>query len=474
VTLVCQVESDCMRCDADVTPAFYHVSAGRGSAGLTKKVPTMPCLEATDVECADQAVRGGHAITRMVSAFVLAVPVALACGGSLPSRLAVPNEGHCGLVDSATASVRLADGQPVFLERRAFVEQGAHYLLLGDRAFIDTGTRFRPAQANNTDAIGVLLDENALGALVPRPPGARHFVNPKVLRADASGAEVLWLDPDTVEANAPRPARIMTARYDGRTWSPATAVATVSRLLISRNEGAQPTRIPGGVALAISQFSSDSGTSLELLVERNGIWSRHPVAVGYRPLYPSLATVGNAWFLTFTGIDSTHGIGLFVVRSNDAGMTWSSPYLVASGRAYEERLLALGQGLALVWVGEHENYRPRGVHVAFSRDGTHWTTSGAFDRVNDSTTAAMAMAFDNRRIALLRLIGESADRIESLEMVSSTARDVLWTKPLTALSPPFLLEHGTDTITLLTDGAHRSASSIAPYMTMSWAHVRCE
>jgi hypothetical protein len=466
---------------ADLTPALYHVSAGKSGLGLTNKVPTMPSLEATQDESAHLIVRGGHArgldfriIPDGLVAPLLALSLALGCGGALPSRLESPNAGHCALVDSATVRARLSDGQPVVLERRAFVEQGAGYLLLGDRAFIDTGTRFRQARVNDADAIGVLLDQSGLATLVPPPPGARHFVSPKVLRADASGADVLWLDPDSVVGDTPRPARIMTARYERGAWSTATAVANVSRLLISRNEPAQPTSIAGGVALAVSQLSPDSGTLSELLVEQNGIWSGHAIASGYRPLYPSLATLGNSWILTFTGIDPTHSIGLFVVRSNDAGVTWSSPYLVAAGRAYEERLLALGQGLALVWVGEHENYRPRGVHVAFSRDGTHWTSSAAFDAANDSTTAAMAMAFDDSRIALVRLIGVSAERIESLEIVSSTARDVLWTKPLTALSPPLLLKHGTDTITLLTNGAHGTGSSVAPYMTLSWGRVRCD
>jgi hypothetical protein len=405
---------------------------------------------------------------------LLAISLALGCGGALPPRLESPNASHCALVDSATVRARLSDGQPVFLELRAFAEQGAGYLLLGERAFIDTGTRFRQARVNDADAIGVLLDKSGLATLVLPPPGARHFVIPKVLRGDVSGADVLWLDPDSVGGDTPRPARIMAARYEGRAWSTPTAIVNVPRLVISWNEAAQPTTVPSGPALAVTQFSPDSGPFVELLVERNGLWSRHSVASGYQPLYPSIATLGDSWFLTFTGVDSTHSFGLFVVRSNDAGKTWSSPYLVAAGRAYEERLLALGQGLALVWVGEHEKYRPRGVHVAFSRDGTHWTTSSAFDPVNDSTTAAMAMAFDDGRIALVRLIGVSADRIESLEMVSSTARRVLWTKPLTSLSPPLLLKHGTDTIILLTNGAHRTGSLIAPYMTLSWGRVRCD
>jgi hypothetical protein len=254
----------------------------------------------------------------------------------------------------------------------------------------------------------------------------------------------------------------------------ATTIAHVSHLYTAPNQTAQPRTIAGGVALVITEFDASSGSFAELLVQRNGIWTRQPVASGYRPLYPSLATLGNAWFLTFTGVDNTDGIGVFVVRSNDAGVTWSSPYLVAAGRAYEEQLFALRDGLALVWLGEHQSFRPRGVHVAFSRDGTHWTTSSAFDFANDSTTSAMATAFDDGRIALVRLIGDSADRIESLEMLSSTARDVLWTRTSTVLSPPLLVKRGRDTITLLTTGVRRTASAIAANMTLSWGRVHCE
>lgn len=407
-------------------------------------------------------------------ALLCAVLLTSACGRALSSPEASPLGHSCNLLDSATAETRLPNGLPVFLTPRAFVEQGADYLALGDGTDIDSGTGLTRARVNDVDAVGALFDERGLARLIPLPPGTRHFESPKILRADAAATEVLWLDPDSANAREPQPARIMSARFDGRSWSTASTIVHVSRLLTSPEQTAEPMAIPGGIALVITESNADSGSFIELLVERNGIWSRRPVASGYRPLYPFLAALGNAWVLIFTGIDTSHAIGLFVVHSNDGGMTWSSPYLIAAGRAYEERLLALGQGLALVWIGEHEGYRPRGVHVAFSRDGMDWTTSSAFDPANDSTTAAMATAFDNSRIALVRLIGESADRVESVEIVSRTADDVLWTKRLMALTSPLLVKHGKDTITLLTDGVRRTASSLAPNMTLSWGRVRCE
>ena len=112
--------------------------------------------------------------------------------------------------------------------------------------------------------------------------------------------------------------------------------------------------------------------------------------------------------------------------------------------------------------------------MAFSSDGVHWTSSSAFDSSNDSTSAATATAFDESRIALVRLVGDSADRAESLEILSRTARDVLWTKRLTALMPPLLTKHGKDTLTLLTAGVRRIAGSMTPNMTLSWLRVRCD
>lgn len=400
--------------------------------------------------------------------------LAVGCGRALQSRAASLDGSDCTLVDSATERAHLPDGRLVFVDGGALVEQGGRYLLLGGGTFIDTGSLVRRASVKDVDAVGVLLDAHGQVTLIPMPPDTRHFEAPKILRADRTGADVLWLDPDSVDEIGPRPTRIMLARYAGGAWSRANTVANVERLLISRNVPSLPTKVAGGVAIPVSQFRTDSGTAVELLVEWNGVWSRRPVASGFQPLYPSLATLDGAWFLAFTGIDPVHGSGLFVTRSSDAGATWSPPYLLAAGRAYDERLFALGRGLALVWVGEHQNYRPRGVHVAFSRDGTHWTTSAAFDPVNDSTTAATAMPFDDSRMVLVRLIGESADRIESLDMASSALHDVLWTKPLTALSPPELVKHGSDAITLVTDGAHRSGSSITTYMTLSIERVHCE
>jgi hypothetical protein len=267
----------------------------------------------------------------------------------------------------------------------------------------------------------------------------------------------------------------MTARYDGKSWSTPTTVAHVSRLLIAPKQTAKPTTMPGGIALAITKFSPDSGTFIELLVERNGMWSRRLAVPGYQALYPSLAAYDNAWFMAFVGRDTANVFGVFLARSHDAGVTWSSPYMIAAGRAYEPQLLAVGHGLALVWVGEHQSFRPLGVHVAFSDDGAHWRTSSAFDPESDSTTAATAIAFDESHIALVRLTGQSIiDHNESFEMVSRTARDVLWTKHLMALEPPLLIKDGIDTITLLTSGGSGTLNLFVPNMMLSRVRVRCE
>jgi hypothetical protein len=107
-------------------------------------------------------------------------------------------------------------------------------------------------------------------------------------------------------------------------------------------------------------------------------------------------------------------------------------------------------------------------------NGTHWTTSAAFDPANDSTTQARLIAFDDSRIALVRMIGESPDRNESLEIVSRTSRDVLWTKYLMSPEAPLLIKDGTDTITLLTSGGHGTVRAFVPIMTLSRERVHCE
>ena len=226
-----------------------------------------------------------------------------------------------------------------------------------------------------------------------------------------------------MNAPGPQPARIMT---DGtievprarRRPSPCFASVipprqTASRTTISRRHSLW--RSPVQVRLR---------TFIELLLRQERIWSRRLAVQGTALSF--LATRGNAWFLVFTGQDTADALGpllfarMMLVRRRRPHI---SSLLVAPT---SPQLLAVGQGLALVWVGEHQTLRPLGLHVAFSDDGTHWTTTSAFNPDSDSTTAAMAIAFDDRHIALTRLIGQSViDHVESFEIVSRTARDVL-------------------------------------------------
>lgn len=249
-------------------------------------------------------------------------------------------------------------------------------------------------------------------------------------------------------------------------------VADIPRL----REISQPTTIPGGVALVIAEAGPNWELFLELLVEQKGIWSRRRLLPGeHNPLYPFLLARGDYWFFMFVGWNSAEGVGLFIVRSNDAGATWSSPHMVVAGTVYDPQLLTLGQGFALVWIGNHPRFGRRGVHLAFSGDGTHWTTSSVFDAVNDSTVAAKAIALDGNRVALVRLIGESLEHTESLEIVTRTAReDILWTRQLKALDPGLLIQDGTAAITLTTLGVTGSISSPMPNPTMWRGRVRCE
>jgi hypothetical protein len=138
--------------------------------------------------------------------------------------------------------------------------------------------------------MGVLLDRRGVATLVPLPPGTRHFASPKTLRADANGTEVLWIDTDSANAAVAQPARLMTARYDGSTWSMPTTVTHVAHLLIAPKQTAAPVTVPGGVALAFTACSPDSGTFIELLLVQKGIWSRRLAVPGYQALYPSVTT----------------------------------------------------------------------------------------------------------------------------------------------------------------------------------------
>jgi len=402
----------------------------------------------------------------------LIVLLAMGCAPALPSRAASAFPGECAACDSATVRTHLLDGRTVTVDQRALVERDAGYLLLGDKTLVDTGPPLGLGQVNDARAIGALLDRRGVATLVPAPPGIRYFENPKILRADVGGADVLWIDPDSTGTQLPRRSRLMTARFDGKSWGPVAMVADIPRL----HEISQPTTFPGGVAVAITEAGPNWALFIEVLIEQNGIWSRRRVLPeAHTPLYPFLLARGSSWYLMFVGWDSADGNGLFIVRSNDAGSTWSSPYMVTAGSAYDPQLFTLGQGLALVWIGNHPRFGPRGVHLAFSGDGTHWTASSLFDAVNDSTIAATAIALDGNRLALVRLIGESFEHTESLEIVSRTGReDILWTRQLEALDPGLLIQDRTGAITLMTLGVTGNVSSPTPDPTLWMGRVRCE
>jgi hypothetical protein len=289
-----------------------------------------------------------------------------------------------------------------FLERPAIVPLLGRSLLLGPRAFA-TDSAGHPANplmspgAHYTEGfdelpMGVLADERGSWDWVTFPSRIRSM--PWFPRAalDSSGtAHVVWASSDSaVDEIPPSAPSIWYARFDGRRWTEPERLATGHRYYWS-SATVSPLIVRGRT---LHFVVSTSGEGLTYFHATGGRWMAQHVGI---PIvyngYPALAVLGSGKLVLLAqgpqrrGREGWSESGVFISRSDDGGLTWTTPALISSGDAepaYDFQLLESHGRLYALWFQQTDSLgrpalapnlsnSPGRIYVAESADaGATW------------------------------------------------------------------------------------------------------
>ena len=402
---------------------------------------------------------------------------------------------------SAPWTLTMSDGRPVYVDGPAPVRSSAGLAFLGAPTFVwSTPTVFADTGAGTRSMIdpsrlaGVIRASDGDTRLVQMPAGAmRMLAQRAVVRHDGS-VDVFWGEsPDTSYHSLSRVPEVWFARYGAGGWS------APQRLLAFDEIGwnaAYPVAqdVAGEPVLAVpvrrTTPPSDTVGIMYLRRVRDG-WRRALIpASGLPPADLALAAVSDReLILAFlgSGADSPSSVepnGVFVVRSHDAGDTWSAPQRVAGfGVAALNwlRLVHTRDGaLHLVWSVDREladGQRVRTIERAASRDaGASWERAAAVP--NDP----FVEFFDAARLGgRLLLVGRYHDDHAMAAAVIAADGPVRWERLSfdAAETPPRLAALAPDSL-LLAWGSQRAGAyplfpeTPAPLLEAATITLRCD
>lgn len=261
-------------------------------------------------------------------------------------------------------------------------------------------------------ALGTLLVQNTAKPALPRPlvarrvgggdlgspPGGSAFIYPRAAVDAAGTLHMFWAEPvgeDPRPVGMPLLGRVLYARHQGGRWSVAEEVYQAPRLnwfeiasdvVIDASGTLHLTfgafnMAKGGPVLVYVRSTPQGWRTAEVIRRSEGGEGIQPVGGLYTRLAVSLGGEVSLGFVA-PARDLSEGAGMrtpdtnsvFVMRSNDGGITWGKPILVSrSGRnqATELQIAATGKDtLHLVW-GKNlsGSYAPQVVWHAVSADG---------------------------------------------------------------------------------------------------------
>ncbi|HEX8724966.1 MAG TPA: sialidase family protein [Gemmatimonadaceae bacterium] len=303
---------------------------------------------------------------------------------------------------SAPWTLTMSDGRPVYVDVPLPARSSAGLAFLGAPTFVwRTATVF----ADTGAGAGSMIDPSRLAGavrasdgdtrLVQMPAGAvRMLAQRAVARRDGS-LDVFWGEsPDTSYHSLTRVPEVWFAPYGAGGWSAPERLLAFDE--IGWNAAYPVVQSVAGepvVAVPVRRTTPPSDTSGIMYLRRvaDG-WRRTLIpALGLPPADLALAAVSDRdLVLAFagSGADSPGSVepnGVFVVRSHDAGETWSAPQRVAGfGAAALNwlRLVHTADGaLHLIWNVDREmadGRHGRTIERAASRDaGDSWERAAA-------------------------------------------------------------------------------------------------
>jgi len=382
----------------------------------------------------------------------------------------------CEAAWSAPTDVQTSDRRPVYVEAPFAVKRGSEILLLGLPTLEwQSPTELASLLSGNgllrsSDSLaGTALDKRMQGQGVPRPPGASTMRLPRAA-SDGAIVHVIWGETADTTARADvYVTELWYARYgkNGQ-WSKPERVLSAETIFWN---GTVPALrlIDGEPMLAVAvgeKATSNVHRGVAFLRRVSGAWRTSWIST-YGPL-PSdvMAAPSGRNHLTLAFIGAVIGLhgqpsqdnSVFVVRSRDDGITWTTPVAIerlGTTRGYSLLLLPRpNETLHLAWAvdASANNQQSRLTRLVSSDGGTTWP--GRSDTPITAPLEAMSgdwIGEDVRAVARIPATG----KLLSIDWPPSGPAhiDTLSTEP--AISVPRLSAIGKDSL-MLTWGIMRS------------------
>ncbi len=287
----------------------------------------------------------------------------------------------------------MSDGRPVYVDAPVPAPFAGGLALLGvptfvwrtPRVFADTGATARP-MVDPSHLAGVVEAPGIGPQTVSMPMGPTRMLALRAVPRDDGSLDVFWGEsPDTSYHSLSRVPEVWHARLTPTGWS------TPARLLafgeIWWNAGYPVVRTIGGktvVAVPVRQAKASGDTvGIMYLRGEHGAWRRTWIPTGKIPPADLALAASSDSDLALAFIGSAvrpprqvEPNGVYVVRSHDAGATWTPPRPIAgfgiAGVNWLQLVGARDGALQLVWSVDRKvagRQHVRTIEGASSRDG---------------------------------------------------------------------------------------------------------
>lgn len=367
--------------------------------------------------------------------------------------------------------LRLRSGSRVFIDAATVSVGRGRLLALGSRVLTEARGKAIDVTTGAGRAVGLLVSADGRADPVSPPPGDSAVPAARALFEPGEGWHVVWLRTMPGPQSGLRPGVVMYARFDGSAWSQPIALSgRDEQFYVNPDLPGRLVRTPTGLAVAVPIRPVSGDVGILLYVGGKGRWRERRVAGTRGALYASLAAVGERLVLAYTGVNGAD-VGLFVRRSQDGGASWSAPTMIASGDAYDPKLVHVGDALALAWIGSESFLRPRGVRIAYSRDaGATWGEPAGTPGGADARSLATAQL--DRAALLLQYDPESSPPPQRLVLVKADSVAVVDSSVGAPIQPLGAPEGGSagDVVVL---SAVFGAGDTTPVSTITHLRVAC-
>jgi len=246
-------------------------------------------------------------------------------------------------------------GFTVYMERPSVVPMpGAVFLTASPTLSFDSlGNYVWPLahdgvpKAADEAPMGALVERDGAATLVPLPKDVTSFPwMPEGVVDDRGGANVVWGSDD----NNPLPTRsssrsLWYARFDGKSWSTPTRLIATEGTVLWNSANISPLVVHGrSIHLVVDMM----GEGLRHFRLDTGVWTNRRVGISSEYMgYPNLAILSSGRMVvivlgSIAGPSSEYRSGFLATRSDDDGVTWSTPSPISSfddGPAFDARLL---------------------------------------------------------------------------------------------------------------------------------------